>query len=208
LLFRRKNIATRNIFMINIIDTRLFSHVIILINHYLIFIELYILIFLVSRILSPFLSLSFYHIYSSTLAASLRGGRKVNAVTRFPLDPTPRVPCFCTERALGLFPSRQALETSILVKWPENAIIGYRCAVVNCLRYPHRRFWATSRRLAVRIRQFYVKMPIFVGLRSEARKIKRWWNVADTRDNSTYRVRLRGSPRPRANTKDAIVQGN
>lgn len=159
--------------------------------------------------LSHTFSLSFYHIYSSTLAASLRGGRKVNAVTRFPLDPTPRAPCFRTERALGLFPSRQALETSILVKWPENAIISYRCAVMNCLRYLYRRFWAASRRPAVRIRQFYVKMPVFVSLESEARKIKRWWNVPDTRDNSTYRVRLRESrPRPRANTKDAIVQGN
>jgi len=26
--------------------------------------------------------------------------------------------------------------------WPENAIIGYRCAVMNCPRYLHRRFWS------------------------------------------------------------------
>lgn len=95
-------------------------------------------------------------------------------------------------RALGLFPSRQALETSVLVKWSENAIIGYRCAVMNCPRYLHRRF-CPARRLATRIRQFYKKMLASAIPRLEAWTIRitRYNRYNERRVNSTYRVRLR-----------------
>lgn len=55
-------------------------------------------------LLSLFSFLMLYHSYSSTLAASLRGSRKVNAVTRSPLDPAPRNPAFALAESVRAFP--------------------------------------------------------------------------------------------------------
>lgn len=95
----------------------------------------------------------------SSVCTSQWGGRKVNAVTRSPFW----WPLVSHGRTLALLlllflPARQAPGPSVLVKWPENAIIGYRCAVMNCRRYPYRRLlpveggkagWSRSRKVTI-----------------------------------------------------------